>query len=163
MWVTKTVRTAASLKGYMKKQVIVISILMQSMNRQCNMLASIVGIFLHLCNAPVKVIKMLSRMGVSISVKSIHNMVASLSNDSQHTIQSLGQTLIAAYAYNNFDVDLKKSVLTVESSVDTLLHMTSRDLMQLEHVSAEELKCSQFLWESSMLNPSSVSRPQYTY
>jgi len=99
------------------------------------MLVSIVGIFLHLCNTPVKVVKMLSQMGVSISVKSIHNMIALLSNNSQHTIQSLGQTLIAVYAYDNFDVDLKTSVPTTESSADTLVHMTSGDLMQLEYIS----------------------------
>jgi hypothetical protein len=100
---------------------------------------------------------MLSRMGVSISVKSIHNMIASLSNNTQRAIRSLGQTLIAAYAYDNFDVNLKKSVLTTESSADTLVHMTSGDLMRLEHVSTEELRCLQLLWESSVLNPLSFS------
>ena len=84
-----------------KKQVVVISILMHSMNHQCNALASIIGIFLHSCNTPVKVIMALSRMGISILIKSIHNMITSLSKDSQRTIQLLGQTLVAAYVYNN--------------------------------------------------------------
>jgi hypothetical protein len=136
---------------------------MQSMNRQCNMLASTIGIFLHSCNTPVKVTKILSLMGVSISTKSIHNMINSLSRDSQHSIRSLSQTLTAAYAYDNFDVDLKKSVPTVENSTDTLIHMTSGDLMQLEHVSAEELRCSQLLWEASFLNPLNIFQPQRSY
>ncbi|KIK83657.1 hypothetical protein PAXRUDRAFT_153105, partial [Paxillus rubicundulus Ve08.2h10] len=39
-----------------------------------------------------------------------------LSTKSRNTLQKLGQSLLAAYAYNNFDVDLKSQVLTAESS-----------------------------------------------
>ena len=90
-------------------------------------------------------------------------MIDSLSRDSHHTIRSLGQTLVAAYAYDNFDIDIKTSVPTVENSADTLIHMTSGDLMKLEHVSAEELRCSQLLWETSLLNPLNIRGPQHTY
>ncbi|KAI0259567.1 hypothetical protein BC834DRAFT_1016460 [Gloeopeniophorella convolvens] len=49
------------------KQLAVISIMMQSMNQHCNLLGSIIGLFLHTCNTPEKVIKVLSRIGASVS------------------------------------------------------------------------------------------------
>ncbi|OBZ72547.1 hypothetical protein A0H81_07974 [Grifola frondosa] len=48
----------------MIKTTVVISILMQSTNQQCNMLSSVIGIFLHSCNTPEKVVKTLAHMGI---------------------------------------------------------------------------------------------------
>ncbi|THH18250.1 hypothetical protein EW146_g2697 [Bondarzewia mesenterica] len=146
------------------KQVAVMSIMMQSANQQCNALGSIIGIFLHSCNTPEKVIKMLSRIGISISVSSVNNAIKSLSVDSRHTIIQLGQKLTAGFAYDNFDVNLKVSMLTVEQSEDTLVHLTSGDVLQLEHCAPEDLKCSEELWKKSPLNDEAdESLPQHTY
>ncbi|KAG1736176.1 hypothetical protein EDD22DRAFT_736749, partial [Suillus occidentalis] len=51
------------------------------------------------------------------------------------------------YAYDNFDIDFKTSTPTIEKVVDTLTHMTSGDLIYLEHgVTTEDLRCSTYLW-----------------
>ena len=44
------------------------------------------------------------------------------------------QTLLVAYAYDNFDIDFKTHVPTVEAKYhDTLTQLTSGTLIQLEH------------------------------
>ncbi|KAG1846521.1 hypothetical protein C8R48DRAFT_616294, partial [Suillus tomentosus] len=119
-----------------------------------NALQSIFGIFLQSMHTPQRVIETLSRMGVSISVHAINAAITSLSAESRHAIQALGQTLLAAYAYDNFDVDLKKTVHTVGESEDMLIHLTSGLLFPLQHgVTCKDLRCSSTLWENSSLNP----------
>ncbi|KAG1906110.1 uncharacterized protein F5891DRAFT_975565 [Suillus fuscotomentosus] len=85
-------------------------------------------------HTPQRVIETLLRMGVSVSVHAINAAITSLSAESRHAIQALGQTLLAAYAYDNFDVDLKKTVHT-------------------HGVTCEDLQCSSTLWENFPLNP----------
>ncbi|KAF8969024.1 hypothetical protein BDZ97DRAFT_1654271 [Flammula alnicola] len=53
------------------KRVVIISILMQGRNQKTNALESIIGIFLHSCRTPEKVIDLLAHMGISISVSSL--------------------------------------------------------------------------------------------
>jgi len=66
----------------------------------------------------------------------------------------MGQTLLVSYAYDNFDIDFKRSVPTVETTADTHEHLTSGTLIMLEHgVKTDDLKCSVELWEKSHLNP----------
>ena len=67
----------------------------------------------------------------------------------------MGRTLLVAYAYNNFDIDFKTHVPTIEAkSHNMLTHLTSGTLIQLEHrVTLEDLKCSEMLWKRSPLNP----------
>ncbi|KAG2743435.1 hypothetical protein P692DRAFT_20691908, partial [Suillus brevipes Sb2] len=126
---------------------------MQSSNRNSNALQSIFGIFLQSMHTPQRVIETLSRMGVSVSVHAINAAITSLSAESHHAIRALGQTLLAAYAYDNFDVDLKKTVHTVGESEDTLIHLTSGLLFPLQHgVTREDLRCSSTLWANSPLN-----------
>ncbi|KAG2051583.1 hypothetical protein BDR06DRAFT_850746, partial [Suillus hirtellus] len=137
-------------KLIMIKKVIILSILMQSSNQNLNALQSIFGIFLQSMHTPQRVIETLSRMGVSISVHAINAAIMSLSAESRHAIRALGQTLLAAYAYDNFDVDLKKTVHTVGESEDTLIHLTSGLLFPLQHgVTCEDLRCSSTLWANS--------------
>ncbi|KAG6380522.1 hypothetical protein JVT61DRAFT_8686 [Boletus reticuloceps] len=63
-------------------------------------------------------------------------------------------TLLALYAYNNFDVDLKSHVPTAEKSNNSLKHLTSGLLFPLSHgITADDLKCSDKLWRMSTLNP----------
>ncbi|KAI6097402.1 hypothetical protein EV401DRAFT_1814663, partial [Pisolithus croceorrhizus] len=59
----------------------------------------------------------------------------------------LGQSLLASYTYDNFDVDLKSYVPTAEKSNDSLKHLTSGLLFLLTHgVTLDDLKCSWELW-----------------
>ncbi|KAJ7090155.1 hypothetical protein C8R44DRAFT_835959 [Mycena epipterygia] len=53
------------------KKVVMISVMMQSTNKNCNALESVFGIFLHASNTPSKVIETLAHMGISISVDAI--------------------------------------------------------------------------------------------
>ncbi|KAG2336030.1 hypothetical protein BDR05DRAFT_1006230 [Suillus weaverae] len=120
------------------KKVVIVSILMQSMNQKCNAFESVMGIFLHSCNTPEKVIRALASMGISISVRAINMAIHSLS---------------LAYTYDNFDIDFKTSTPIIEKAIDTLTHMTSGDLIYLEHgVTTEDLQCSTYLWNLSHLN-----------
>ncbi|KAJ7200531.1 hypothetical protein GGX14DRAFT_571939 [Mycena pura] len=136
------------------KKVVIISILMQSTNQQSNMLESVIGIFLHASNTPSKVIETLARMGISISVDSIHNAVHSLSQETHERLRAMGRSLLVSYAYDNFDINFPNVVPTVEKTTDTLTHMTSGGLIYLEHgVKEDDLKCSNELWKTNLLNP----------
>ncbi|KAG1821495.1 hypothetical protein EV424DRAFT_1472322 [Suillus variegatus] len=138
----------------MLRKVVIVSLLKKSTNQKANSLSSILGIFLHSTHAPEKVIETMAKMGLSISVDAIHDTVRSLSAESSHALQYLGQTLLAAYAYDNFDINLKSTVPTAEKSTDTLKHLTSGLLFPLQHgVTRDDLKCSYELWRKSRLNP----------
>ncbi|KAG2029198.1 hypothetical protein BDR03DRAFT_936873 [Suillus americanus] len=127
---------------------------MQTANQKSNTFQSIFGIFLQSVHAPQKVIETLSRMGICVSVDSINTAVLSLSKEAHHGISALGQTLLASYAYDNFDVDLKSTVHTVDKSEDTLKHLTAGLLFPLQHgITLNDLRCSNALWETSPLNP----------
>ncbi|KAG2344671.1 hypothetical protein BDR05DRAFT_975433 [Suillus weaverae] len=137
-----------------EKKVVILSILMQSSNQNSNALQSIFRIFLQSMHTPQRVIETLSRMGISVSVHAINAAITSLSAESHRAIRALGQTLLAAYAYDNFDIDMKKTVHMVAESEDTLIHLTSGLLFPLQHsVLCEDLRCSSTLWENSPLNP----------
>ena len=131
-----------------------ISIMMQSRNPKCNALETVFGIFLHSTNTPQKVIEALSHMGISISVSAIRTAIHSLSLETHETLRAMGQTYLVGYAYDNFDIDFKTGVPTIEKIGDTLTHLTSGTLILLEHgVKQEDLKCSDELWAKSSLNP----------
>jgi hypothetical protein len=131
-----------------------ISIMMQSRNSKCNALESVFGIFLHSTNTPEKVIQALSHMGISISLSAIHTAIHSLSLETYEALRTMGQTLLVGYAYDNFDIDFKTGVPTIEKIGDTLTHLTSGTLIMLEHgVKKEHLQCSRDLWDKSTLNP----------
>ncbi|KAI6108569.1 hypothetical protein EDD16DRAFT_1488216 [Pisolithus croceorrhizus] len=72
---------------------------------------------------------------------------------SQNSLQHLGQSLLASYPYDNFDINLKSYVPTVEKLNDSLKHLTSGLLFPLHGITLDDLKCSQELWEKSALNP----------
>ncbi|KAJ7732217.1 hypothetical protein DFH07DRAFT_990929 [Mycena maculata] len=99
-------------------------------------------------------LKPLRTWGFSISEQSIERAVKSLSAESYAKLREMGQTLLAGYAYDNFDINFGVLVPTVEKEADTLTHMTSGDVITLEHgVKPEHLRCSQELWLKSPLNP----------
>ena len=82
----------------LQKKVVIISILTQSTNQKCNALKSIIGIFFHSTNTPEKVIQALVHMGILISVNAIHTVINSLSQETQDTLRTMGQSLLVAYA-----------------------------------------------------------------
>lgn len=127
---------------------------MNGQNRQCNALQSIIGIFLHACNTPEKVIKVFARMGISISLTSIHRAIKSISEEACYYIRVLGQSLLAAYGFDNFELLLKAGIPTVDKPGEGLLHLISGTLLRLHpNVKLDDLRCSQLLWERSELNP----------
>ncbi|KAG1883648.1 hypothetical protein F4604DRAFT_1920156 [Suillus subluteus] len=105
-------------------------------------------------HAPQKVIETLSQMGICVSIDSINTAVLSLSKEAHHGIAALGWTLLTSYAYDNFDVDLKSTVHTVDKSEDTLKHLTAGLLFPLQHgITLDNLHYSKALWKGSLLNP----------
>ncbi|EGO19120.1 hypothetical protein SERLADRAFT_352963, partial [Serpula lacrymans var. lacrymans S7.9] len=131
----------------------ILSILMQSSNQKSNALQSIIGIFLHSSHTPAKVVDTLSRMGLSVSLYLVQSAICSLASKSHERLTALGQTLLALYAYNNFDVDLKSYIPTVERSNESLKHLTSGLVFPLQHnITCGDLKCSKDLWAQSELN-----------
>ncbi|KAF8986464.1 hypothetical protein BDQ17DRAFT_1259653, partial [Cyathus striatus] len=137
-----------------QKKVTILSIIMQSSNQKTNALENIIGIFLHVCKTPEKVIEALVRLGISVSLNMIHAAITSLSMESADTLHKMGQTHLVAYAYDNLDVDLKTSVPTIEKSTTTLKHLTSALIFPCQHsVTKEDMKCSKELWSKCCLNP----------
>ncbi|KAI0310052.1 hypothetical protein OF83DRAFT_920825 [Amylostereum chailletii] len=126
---------------------------MRSTNQRCNALQSVIGLFLHSNNVPERVIETLAHVGLSLSQAAINDAVNALSADAFIKIRALACTLLAAYAYDNFDVQMNVATPTVEKK-DELLHLTSGTLIRLDHgVTLEDLDCSKELWEKSSLNP----------
>ncbi|KAI0692170.1 hypothetical protein BC835DRAFT_1407126 [Cytidiella melzeri] len=136
------------------KTITILSQLLHSRYRKCNALQSVMGVFLHSCNTPEKVVKVLTRMGISVSLTSIHRAIHSLKSECFTDIRRLGRTLLVSYAYDNFDVKFSTGIPTVEGPQDTLVHLTSGTLIRLEHgVTAHDLRCGHNLWEKNPNNP----------
>ncbi|KAH9855610.1 hypothetical protein C2E23DRAFT_950349 [Lenzites betulinus] len=137
-----------------KKSVVIASMLAQSTNQRCNAFQSTVGVYLHACRASESVVELLSRIGVSISRSAIDSSIISLSNESHISMERLGTTLRAGYAYDNFDQEDKHVVPTTEKPGGNLLHLTSGTILRLDHdVTLDDLRCSNALWEKSRVNP----------
>ncbi|KAI0704921.1 hypothetical protein BC835DRAFT_1403855 [Cytidiella melzeri] len=119
------------------KTVTILSQLLQLRYMKCNTLQSV-----------------LARMGISVSLNSIHRAIHSLKSECSTDIQRLGRTLSASYAYNNFDVKFSTGIPTVDSSEDLMVHLTSGTLICLEHgVTADNLCCADEFWNKSPNNP----------
>jgi hypothetical protein len=138
--------------------------MLQGTNQKWNQLEAVFRIFLHSCNTPKKVIDALAHMGISISINAIHNAICSLSLETYKTLRQMGQTLLIMYVYDNFNINFKTHLSMVEKVQDTLVHLTSGVLIQLEHsVTLDDPKCSEALWKKLNLNlkakPSDVPPP----
>lgn len=110
------------------------------------------GIFLHTCVAPVRVIDSLWRMNVSVSRHSINNAISSLAAESTKHIRAIGRTLECAYVLDNFDVQIRHKVSTVEQPDSALYHLISGSLIKMVHCSREDLKWSSYLWQRCRYN-----------
>ncbi|OSD04071.1 hypothetical protein PYCCODRAFT_1444206 [Trametes coccinea BRFM310] len=136
------------------KSIVILSIILHNNDQHCNALQSIIGIFLHSCGAPEKLIKVLSRSGLSISLASIHRATHSLAAHSTDDVEELGQTLLASYTFDNLDTKLPSGIPTVDSPADGLIHIATGTLLRLDHgVLLDNLCCSRLLWDRSPFNP----------
>ncbi|KAI0829216.1 hypothetical protein BC628DRAFT_1408736 [Trametes gibbosa] len=136
------------------KAVGIISIFLNSQDQCCNAPQSITGIFLHSCGAPEKLIKVLSWMGISITLSSIHHVIKSMAANSVDDVQSLAQTLLMSFTFDNLDPKLTAEVPTIEKSADSLIHIATGTVLCLEHgVTLEDLRCGNLLWDRSESNP----------
>ena len=125
---------------------------------RCNALQAIIGVFLQSCNTPETVREFLAHVGLSVSPSSINKAISSLSKESENQIRKTGQTLMASYAYDNLDIDLKHSAPTIEKGQDTLVHLTTGTMLPLHDVAPNALNCSKEMWERSELNPDTQNR-----
>ncbi|KAI0750728.1 hypothetical protein C8Q80DRAFT_1217698 [Daedaleopsis nitida] len=108
-----------------RKQHVIISICIQSRDQHCNTFQSTIGIFLHACNTPEQVVKVLAHMGAMYST------------------QQLARMLLAAYSYDNLELLLGTRIPTIDKPGDGLLHLTLGILLRLEHgVTLNVLQCS---------------------
>ncbi|KAI0072064.1 hypothetical protein K474DRAFT_1678964 [Panus rudis PR-1116 ss-1] len=125
------------------------------------------GLFLHSTSAPELVVEVMAHAGLSISLTAIHNMVNSLSTCASERLRELAKSRTMAFAYDNFDMDFKSYSPTVGKPGATLLHATSALAFPLAHgVTADDLKCSQQLWDTDPMNPNAsldTIRPTRTW
>ncbi|KAI0684536.1 hypothetical protein BC835DRAFT_1463823 [Cytidiella melzeri] len=132
---------------------------MQGRNQKSNWLQSMCGIFLHAMHAPQKLVDLLAHMGISIAQPTIYRSLDSLGKHILADAQKVAATLIAAYTYDNLDIEFKPSVPTIERAGETLKHFTTSMVFPLLHgTTADDLCCSQYLWERSQLN---IHAPRY--
>src|SRR6267154_6526899 len=101
--------------------------MMQSTNHKSNALQSILGIFLQSMHTPQHIVDTIARIAISISMDSIHSAIKSLSIESQNTMHDLGRSLLASYAYDNFDVDIKTHVPSAEKSNESCMALQPGD------------------------------------
>ncbi|KAF8154632.1 hypothetical protein B0H34DRAFT_660621 [Crassisporium funariophilum] len=136
------------------KKAVCMSIMMQSTNRNCNALQSVVGIFLHSCNAPETITELLAHMGLSIASSTVNAAVVHLSQEAYIAMRHMGESFLVSYAYDNLDIDFKHTVPTVEKPQDSLVHITSGTMLPLYHgITRADLDCSDFLWRKYYRNP----------
>lgn len=142
-----------------QKCVVVISIFLQSVNKRCNYLQSVLGIFYHSTSVPEKVIETLAHAGLSISITAIHNAITSLSKEAAIKIKNTVRTLTAAFAYDNFDINFVTTEQTVEHQTK-FVSATSATVIPLFGVGDPAvLRCSAELWKFDPLNPALSTSP----
>ncbi|KAK7680589.1 hypothetical protein QCA50_016371 [Cerrena zonata] len=132
------------------KTVTCLSIMMQSTNQRCNALQMLIGLFMHACNTSEAVVEFLAHAGISISMTAVNDAITNLSVESVWKRRKIGQTLRTAYGVDNVDMELKHIIPSVENLENTMVHLTSATMLPLYHgVKAEDLKCSNYLWEKT--------------
>jgi len=86
---------------------------------------------------------MLSHARLSISSTTINTAVNTLSKEGKNKLRALGNTLTAAYAYDNFNITLNVATPTIEKGGGILAHLTSGMLLPLAHgILPRDLECS---------------------
>ncbi|KAI0687860.1 hypothetical protein BC835DRAFT_1285935, partial [Cytidiella melzeri] len=136
------------------KKVIVSSINMQGCNQNSAWLQSMCEIFLHaIPPPPKKLIDSLAHMGISILQPTMNQLLNSLGKHILADAQKLAATFIAAYAYNNLNIEFKPSVPAIKRAGEKLKHFTTSIIFPLLHgATADNLCCLQYLGEQSNMN-----------
>ncbi|KAI9440796.1 hypothetical protein H4582DRAFT_1811673, partial [Lactarius indigo] len=128
------------------KCIICISIVLQSTNKNCNHLQSILGIFVHLANVPQHVAEVLAHAGLTISIKSIQQAVRSMSIDSACKMKTGLCSLKMAITYDNFDINFEtlEPMLAHQSSFVSTMSAIAVPLVEIDSIDA--LQSSKALW-----------------
>ena len=148
-----TILNRIYLKDCVQRQLCCISILMNTVSQKCNALQMVVGVFLQSANTPEVIRELLARLGFSISVSNINNAIKQLSANAEDACQRLARTLLALFAYDNLDIDLKKSSPKIEDSTDTQIHITSATMCTLHpDITTQDLDCADEVWKTSEFN-----------
>lgn len=126
--------------------------ILYGINRKCNLFSSVMGIFLHTCNTPIRVINALWRLDICTSASTTYGAVNSLSLEAERKLKEAGRTLGYSYVLDNFDIQKKHQAPVVKQSDQTMFHLTAGTLIRLVHCTVQDLAFSSFLWERSGYN-----------
>ena len=135
---------------------------MQSTNWKCNSLVCIIGLFCHSTSVLELLIEMLAHTGFSISLTAIHDMINSLSHKAHEKLKHMSESLLASFVYDNFEMDFKSWMPTVEKPDSMMTHTMSALAFPLAHsVLPDDLKCSSELWETDPNNLHAEDRAKH--
>jgi hypothetical protein len=123
---------------------------MQSTNQHANALQSMIAIYLRSTDTSERVMEIMAHMGISVSVSSCNNAISSLSKDMKRQIEAIGQTLTAAYCYDNINIPYYAS--PGDHSRSQFVSMTNATLVPMAGVNREDLKLCEHLWGRNPLN-----------
>lgn len=118
---------------------------MQATNQRCNMLQTLVGVFLQSCRVHEAARKVLGHLGISVSVLTINLAMKNLSREAFREMRRLGATFETGYAYDNLDFEIKPTSPTEEtmSAGSFLKHISTGSMIPLHpSVKASDLKLS---------------------
>ena len=111
---------------------------------------------------PELLIKMLGHASLSISLTAIHDMIDSLSQKAHEKLKCMSKSLLASFVYDNFDMDFRSWMPTVEKPGSMMTHTTSAFAFPLAHgVIPGDLKCSGKLWATDPNNLGAEDRAKH--
>ncbi|KXN80720.1 hypothetical protein AN958_08182, partial [Leucoagaricus sp. SymC.cos] len=135
------------------RKVVCLSIVAQSNNMHCNALQTLVGVFMQACDASEAIRDFLSRVGLSISVSGINNVIDSLSKNATTAMKAQGQTLLTLFSFNNLDMVMKHSVPILNRPQNDQEHLTTGTMVVLHpQITTSQLRPSSSLWSSQIPN-----------
>ncbi|KAG2029678.1 hypothetical protein BDR03DRAFT_880197, partial [Suillus americanus] len=146
------------------RTVVMISICLQTFNSRCNLLQGWLGFFMRSACVPEKVVEVFARVGLSISLMSIHNAVSSISREISRKIKHEVRTLQAGFTYDNFDIQFKAAQPTLEhrGSFVSAMSATVVPLYGINNNNVDALRSSAQLWDQDSHNPSPLVLPVMT-
>src|SRR5260370_31798047 len=112
---SNTTRERLNYSPVAQKGCVILSIMANSTNAQCNAFQAIQGFFLESTNTPECIINILAHGGWCVSMTLIVNMVKSLTKEWHNIIRHLGKDGLCALAYNNLDFNFKAKEPTLEN------------------------------------------------
>lgn len=135
-----------------QRSVSLFSILMQSINAQCNRLQTLVGLFAHSTHTPEKVVELLAHAGLSIAPSSINNMVQAMSADAVESLKNSPEPKPKAFGYDNLDVSFKTDNPTIDYH-GHLAHITTGTVIPVQGATFDDMRVSKEIWAKADINP----------